>query len=436
MATTSNTKIIYKGGWQFGDTIRQELQGPIGDGEVLYPNGDHFKGSFHLNYAHINGSAYAADGRYDFADGSYIEKAWIHTSDELKPEYWGLHGVFRVHHLGGPDSIAMFVCGQRYGFELFFDQKGPKVKEWYAGKGVLGNESRSSSLEVADYELDETSRVDCITLDLTLKTDAGLCRIVQTGGRYSANQYDNYYYEPSTSVTVYLPGGDSIDHFGTSVRAFRPYDGYVTIHNAQTGMCRSEQWKEGRLEKAEEWKRDVRAAKSVEIPDPFGQGQTKAFVWADGYIDYRYSGWFYEGEVANDRPEGKGVLTGDSFQHPGLRYEGEWKNGVFQDPKATTEPIVLHAKYGRKEWSISNDGKWEWKEKDFEAKLGSLDYYIGGLNIARIEQGCITLTRYDSTELLTPGQTVSFYQEVEGREWSDGCVYNGTDYQLILTWIK
>ena len=97
---------------------------------------------------------------------------------------------------------------------------------------------------------------------------------------------------------------------------------------------------------------------------------------------------------------------------------------------------MLHAKYGRKEWSISNDGKWEWKEKDFEAKLGSLDYYIGGLNIARIERGCITLTRYDSTELLTPGQTVSFYQEVEGREWSDGCVYNGTDYQLILTWIK
>ena len=33
---------------QFGDTIRQELDGPIGEGEVTYPNGDHFKGYFHL----------------------------------------------------------------------------------------------------------------------------------------------------------------------------------------------------------------------------------------------------------------------------------------------------------------------------------------------------------------------------------------------------
>ena len=24
--------------------------------------------------------------------------------------------------------------------------------------------------------------------------------------------------------------------------------------------------------------------------------------------------------------------------------------------------------------------------------------------------------------------------EIEGREWSDGCVYDGTEYKLVLTW--
>ena len=67
----------YFGGFQFEDRVRQELKGPIGDGEVWLPGGDHFKGYFHLNYACINGPAYAAEGRYTFANGDYIEHAWI-----------------------------------------------------------------------------------------------------------------------------------------------------------------------------------------------------------------------------------------------------------------------------------------------------------------------------------------------------------------------
>ena len=112
----SDNKPIYKGGWQLGDTIRQELEGPIGEGEVTYPNGDHFKGYFHLSYASINGPAYAADGRYDFADGSFIEKAWIDTSSDQT--IFDLHGVFRIHHPQGHDSIAMFFRNKRIGFEL------------------------------------------------------------------------------------------------------------------------------------------------------------------------------------------------------------------------------------------------------------------------------------------------------------------------------
>ena len=78
------TEIIYKGDWQLKETIRQKLGGPVGNGEVWYPNGDKFKGYFHLNFACIDGPAYAAEGRYDFADGSYIEHAWLVTSSNRK----------------------------------------------------------------------------------------------------------------------------------------------------------------------------------------------------------------------------------------------------------------------------------------------------------------------------------------------------------------
>ncbi len=51
-----STEFIYQGGWQFKDTILQKLEGPIGEGEVLRPNGDYFKGYFHLSYASIGRS--------------------------------------------------------------------------------------------------------------------------------------------------------------------------------------------------------------------------------------------------------------------------------------------------------------------------------------------------------------------------------------------
>ena len=158
-----STELIYKGDWQLADTILEKLAGPIGDGEVWYPNGDHFKGAFHLSYASINGPAYAADGRYEFADGSYIERAWIHTSKDKKPQWWGLHGVFRIHHPEGPDSIAMFLRGgKRYGFELFLGNK-PWVNEWYANDSIVRFSAPEElfQYEVVDFEIDETSQENC-----------------------------------------------------------------------------------------------------------------------------------------------------------------------------------------------------------------------------------------------------------------------------------
>ena len=442
MATTSNnnasgspvgrdaTQLIYKGGWQFSDTIRQELEGPIGDGEVHYPNGDRFKGSFHLSYAHINGPAYAADGRYEFADGSWIDRAWIHTSEERKPDSWGLHGVFRIHHSEGPDSIAMFLHGgKRYGFELFLGDR-PWVREWYAGDEVVrySGPDEPFQYEVVDYEIDETSKKDCTTLKLTLKDGDKVYRIEQQGGRYVANQYDNCIYEPSTHVTVYLPNGDSLDHYGDDVRDFKPYDGFVYVHCAATGKYRREHWQNGVLTDDEEWKYDERAATQVTLPDPTGvEGKLEANIWADGHIVYGYDEWVYDGEVKNNRPDGQGVLVGDR-RHGERRYEGTFKDGVYDSGETPFEgKVVLHVK--------CRENSQPWEEYDKEAKLGILG--ISGFfsyEITSIKQDLITIDYYDKHYEVRPGQPLKLYNEIEGREWSDGCVYDSDEYWLELKW--
>lgn len=444
----SDNKPIYKGGWQFGDTIREELEGPIGDGEVTYPNGDHFKGYFHLSYASINGPAYAAEGRYDFADGSFIEKAWINTSSDRT--VFDLHGVFRIHHPQGNESIAMFFRNKRIGFELVLAEK-PFAIEWYAGERIC-------EWEVKSYDIEEPDE-DCLTLTLTLMDGT---RIVQRGGRYTANSYNEHVYEPHTDVTVYFPNGDSLDMWNWGLKALKPYDGYFTIHCAETQQCREERWKEGTMEEAKEWKRDLQPAKSLRLPKPLGDGETEALLWKDGHIEYRLDGWTYDGEVENDRPEGEGKLEGDRFSHKGESYVGEFHEGrvhgqgvfenvkagirqegvfvksVYQEPNAASEPIILHARHGHSSWSISSQGEWKYKSIDFEVKLESLPFSgFGDIKIARIEKDCITLTDYyDNVKLLRPGETIRYTAEIEGREWSDGCVYDGDDYSLELTWKK
>ncbi len=458
--------LIYKGGWQWGDTILQKLAGPIGDGEVWYPNGDHFKGAFHLSYASINGPAYAADGRYDFADGSWIERAWIHTSKDKEPQWWGLHGVFRIQRpklhpdypsFDTPDSIAMFLRGgKRYGFELFLGEK-PWVREWYAGDEVVrySGPDELFQYDVVDYELDETSKVDCTTLKLTLKDGDKIYRIEQQGGRYTANQYDSYVYEPSTHATVELPNGDVLDHYGDDVRDFQPYDGYVDVYCAKTGMSRNEHWEKGKLVEVQEWRHDRRSAKQLELPCPIiSHWSLEAFVWPDGHIEYSDRS-IYDGDVVNDMPEGRGVLTlGDGgryegefhegcshglgvFDHKedGIHWEGTWVNGKFQESNAATAPIILHAQHGRSDWEVGHQDPWKFKESDFEPELGALSFIgFGNIKITSIKKDCITLTRYGKTFLLKPGEEVGFLAEIEGREWSDGCVYDGTEYKLVLTW--
>ncbi|MBR3092747.1 MAG: hypothetical protein IKG99_06955 [Bacteroidaceae bacterium] len=461
-------EIIYKGNWQSGSTIRQVLEGPVGDGEVWYPNGDKFKGYFHLSFASINGPAYAAEGRYDFADGSYIEHAWLVTSSNRKTFF--LTGVYRIKHPDAEDSIAMFLRGKRYGFELTFRKTlssfppDPHAKEWYANERIWhGPDGSNDDPEVLDYDIDETD-VNSIRLTLKLRTREGInYKVIQKGGRYEANKYDQMIYDPSVKSTLYYPNGDSIDHYGSCVRCFHPYDGWITIHNAKTGKMRSEEWKKGEMVNAQEWKYDIGASKSLELPDPFGQGMAQANVWAigrtKGHIEYAYGEWVYDGKMVDNRPEGHGVLVGDRFRHEGCRYEGEFHEGrchgkgvfentkagirqegmfvagVYQEPNAATAPITLHARYGHQHWSASGSGDWTYEECDFEPKLGRLIFVgFGDIEIARIEKDCITLTQHDKTYMLAPGCELHFSAEIEGREWSDGCSYDGDDYSLALTW--
>lgn len=442
-----DTTVIYKGGWQWGETILQKLEGPIGNGEVWYPNGDHFKGVFHLSYASINGPAYAAEGRYEFADGSYIEHAWIHTSKDKKPEWWGLHGVFHIHRpvlhpncpsFDTPDSIAMFCSGgRRNGFELFLGRT-PWVWEWYQDDKVVRYSGADElfQYEVDDYELDETSDVNCTTLRLTLRDGNKVYRIEQRGGGYTANKYNNNIYEPSAHATVYLPNGDSLDHYGDDVRDFKPYNGYIDVHKADTGMHRKEHWRNGELVDAQEWTYDHRASTKVTLPNPTGvAGELEANVWKDGHIEYQYGEWVYDGEVKNNRPDGQGVLVGNDY-HGNRRYEGMFIDGVYvSGEEAFDGEVMLHVKSGHMSWSISGEGDWKYEERDMQAKSGRLNIDgFWGYEITSIKADRITIEYYGAKYEVRPDQPLHLYKEIEGREYSDGCVYDGDDYTLDLTW--
>jgi len=433
-----STEFKYKGQWQSGSTIMQKLKGPIGDGEVWCPNGDHFKGFFHLNYAHISGPAYAAEGCYTFADGSYIENAWINTSSDRKT--FNLNGVFRIHHPEGPDSIAMFCNGGRkYGMELLLDEDNPRVKEWWANEEMIywaGPDERGE-IVVKDYAIDETSKKDCLTLKLTVMVDGKTYRIEQKGGRYTENQYGSYYYDPYTHSTLWLPNGDIIEHYGFGVRSFQPYDGYIDMHCAETGMYRTEVWKRGELMDDEKWKRDNMAAKSVMLPEPSGgDEEIPALVWKDNHIEYMYGEWIYDGKIKDDRPEGQGVLVGFR-SNEGRRYEGLFRNGQFVDPKAFEGEIRLHARSGHSSWSISGDGEWEYEESDFIVKLGRMSFSgFRSYKVTKISSDCITISCYEDTYKLKRGESLTLRESIDGDERSDGCVYDGDYYSLVLTWTE
>jgi len=71
------------------------------------------------------------------------------------------------------------------------------------------------------------------------------------------------------------------------------------------------------------------------------------------------------------------------------------------------------------------------------AKRGRLNLDgFWGYEITSIKRDCITIEYYEKKYELRPDQPLHLYNEIEGREYSDGCVYDGDDYSLELTWVK
>lgn len=430
-----NNGIQYKGGWQHGSVILQKLEGPIGDGVVDYPNGDHFEGYFHLSYAHIDGPAYAADGRYSFADGSVIEHAWINTSKDV--EIMDLIGVYRVRHPSGPDTITPFDRHKRNGLELILTEK-PYAIEWHEGKKL-------QELEVDSYEF---KQIDKDLSELTITLTNGTI-VTQCSGKREQNEYDKWVFQTSLRGSILYPDGISLDYYGYNLKNLKPYNGWITVHSLN-GKHHGEEWKNGALVQTHEETWDENAAKKIQLPDPFDPSDlVEALVW-DGHIKYAYGRWLYDGDMKDDRPNGFGKLAGNFLDTRGRQYEGEfkdglchghgvftypdggftqdgeWVKGVFQENEAPEGPIMLNV------WLHGDDSD---KQK-VEAKIGTFPYFtgFGGLRIDRIEKRCITFAFYDEIKLLTPGETIHFHNEIDGPEDHDGCVYTSEDYYLDITW--
>ena len=89
----------------------------------------------------------------------------------------------------------------------------------------------------------------------------------------------------------------------------------------------------------------------------------------------------------------------------------------------------------RRKGSIGGSDDWEYKEEDMQAKLGPLN--IDGFwsyEITSIKKDCITIEYYQEKYELRPDKPLHLSKEIEGHEYSDGCVYDGDDYSLELTW--
>ena len=443
---SKKTGIEYIGNYQFEDVIRQELKGPIGQGVVKYPNGDRFEGFFHLSYAHINGPAYAADGKYQFADGSVIEHAWINTSSDL--EVLDLIGLYRVKHPQGPDTLTPFYCHKRNGIEVVLAEK-PYAIEWYEGEKL-------QELEMDSYDYKQIDEDRSI---LTVRLKNGIV-IKHYSGDTELNDYDRRVFKTHFESEVFYPDGSFAGSYGYNFFDLKPYDGYITIHSTN-GKYHHENWKEGRLEKTEEEHWDVRMAKTVELPNPFDKDKTvEARVW-DGHISYRYPAWTYDGEMKDGMPNGIGVLApvhqglspvSDDIDTEGRRYEGEfkdglchgygvftypqggivqdgeWVEGVFQEKNAPTEPIMLNV------W-LRGDAS---DKQTVEAKVGEFPFFrgFGGLRIERIEKRRITFSFFRDIYQLTPGESLDLDSEIDGPEDSQGCVYESYEYHLRITWKK
>lgn len=427
---------VYNGEWQYGDVILQKLEGPIGDGSVDYPNGDRFEGSFHLSYAHINGPAHMADGTYTFANGDRIEHCWINANSRLV-------GVYETLHADGTRSIAMWYNGERVGMEVEVDERECLYRE----RGFLVHQYSGKEQFNYTYTPDERG---FNRLEVTLYN-----------GMRIVHQYCHNDGEPALNCELYYPDGDWMEYWGSGqLEEFRPWDGVFTYHRIADGMKKHDIWDKGVPREMQGWEHDEEGARRIHVEvDPYGRPfGHDILLWPDGHTQWGY-GFHYEGGLKDGLPEGQGVFYDDSgrryegefheglchgegtytFEKADIRQSGRWERGRFLDGKKPVAPVKLKVHWSQTHCSPSGEFPYGEEEWIVEAKPGYLDLpqYALGIAIESIEPERIVLTSYGRKHrTLTPGKTVGYMDEVEGREYSDGCVYESDEYTINITWMQ
>ena len=424
----------YHGDWQDGSVIQQRLDGPVGQGSIDYPNGDRFEGFFHLSFAHLNGPAYMASGTYTFANGDRIEHCWIDGHDALC-------GVYETLHADGTRSIAMWHRGKREGIEIADDGKTCNYRE----RGYL-----THAYSQLNYNYTFTPGTDGFNrLEVTLYDGMRLVhRLIDNGN------------EPDLFCELYYPDGDWMEYRGWSqLKDLRPWEGVFTYHRIADGMKSHDTWQAGHPQDPDCWEHDPQGARRIHVVlDPYGRPfGHDIFLWPDGHTRWGY-GYHYEGELRDGLPEGHGVFCdevgrryeGDfheglchgegtyTFPAAGIVQAGRWERGRWLDGKALPEHIRLRIHWQHNHCSPAGEfpqGEEEWT---VEATPGELDLpqYTDGLTIEAIEPEHIIVSCYGhDLRHLSPGQTVGYLREVEGREYSDGIVYESDEYSIKITWI-
>ena len=100
--------------------------------------------------------------------------------------------------------------------------------------------------------------------------------------------------------------------------------------------------------------------------------------------------------------------------------------------------VTLQIQYGHCSWTVYTEGDWKYETFERTYKVGDklgVKHFHDHV-ITEITDDQITLVDGDDTQILTHDKPLQVYTEIEGREWSDGCVYDGDDYSTEVRWIR
>ena len=415
--------VKYIGEWQQKSVILEKLEGPIGEGSVEFPCGDKFEGYFHLSFANIQGPCYVADGKYTFADGKYIENAWINTSENLT--MFGLEGVYEVRNADGSlVSITSFWLNKRHGIEILVGSTVEAV-EWY-----LGEEQKH--YEVKNYTL---NAIDECRRELVVELANGIS-VTMVGGRLVPNKYENYVYDNYLMAKVVYDNGDVYESINYGIRNLQPY-GRCGTRRCADGMMRVEYYKGYELERIEREAWDRSRVEEKQIPNPINPEELiTAYVWSN-HIEYIDDlNMKYDGDVVDGMPHGQGVLSdmrsqayidgklGYSWR---FTYEGtfergrchgrivftnhdknttqecEWKNGL----SVSATPITLRYK-----WTRILEGEYDIRTGTVEIGGVGMKCPFDGFEYVRVLEVSPTQIVFNVCEPLCPGGSMSLEKEL------------------------